>query len=67
MLHEVRVGDIELDVYFLALDDENDIRKLRSLELTGVWFNELEFIPKAIFDEAESRTGREAHLQSPTR
>lgn len=58
MLHEVRIGDIELDVYFLALDDEKDISKLRSLELTGVAFNELEFAGKKIFDEAESRTGR---------
>ena len=58
MLHEIRVGDVELDVYFLALDDEADIKKLRSLELTGLWFNELEFIGKPIFDEAESRTGR---------
>lgn len=58
MLHEVRIGDIELDVYFLALDDEKDIEKLRSNEFTGFWFNELEFATKAIFDEAESRTGR---------
>src|ERR1700744_2428906 len=58
MRHEVRIGDVELDVHFLALDDEKDIQKLRSLELTGVWFNELEFVGKMIFDEAESRTGR---------
>lgn len=58
MLHEIRIGDIELDVYFLALDDDKDIKKLRSLELTGVWFNELEFTDHPIFDEAESRTGR---------
>lgn len=58
ILHEIRIGDVELDVYFLALDDEKDIKKLRSLELTGVWFNEVEFIDKPLFDEAESRTGR---------
>jgi hypothetical protein len=58
MCHMVRIGDIELDVYFLALDSADDISKLRSLELTGVWFNELEWTNKAIFDEAESRTGR---------
>ena len=32
MLHEVCIGDMELDVYFLALDDEKDIGKLRSLD-----------------------------------
>ncbi|MDE2040647.1 MAG: hypothetical protein KGJ45_11625 [Elusimicrobia bacterium] len=57
-VHEVRVGDVELDVIFLALDEAEDIKKLRSLEYTGVWFNELEFANKPIFDEAESRTGR---------
>ena len=58
MCHQVRIDDVELDVFFLALDSEDDISKLRSLELTGVWFNELEWTNKGIFDEAESRTGR---------
>jgi len=58
MRHEIRVGDIELDVYFLALDGVEDVATLRSLEVTGVWFNELEFQKKAIFDEAQSRAGR---------
>ena len=58
MKHEVRVGDVELDVYFLALDGKEDVAKLRSLELTGGWINELEFHDKAILDEVESRTGR---------
>lgn len=58
MTHVMKWADVECEVLFLALDDETDIAKLRSLELTGVWFNELEFIPHAIFDEAESRTGR---------
>ena len=56
--HIIRIGDIEMEVIFLALDSEDDIRKLRSFEFTGIWFNELEFIEKAILDEAESRTGR---------
>lgn len=55
MRHEVRVGDIELDVYFLALDGEDDIKLMRSLEITGAWMNELEFQLKAIFDEIRSR------------
>jgi hypothetical protein len=56
--HIVRVGDMEMEIIFLALDSEDDIRKLRSFEFTGIWFNELEFIEKAVVDEAESRTGR---------
>ena len=58
MSHVMKWADVECEIIFLALDDEADIAKLRSLELTGVWFNELEYIPKIIFDEAESRTGR---------
>lgn len=56
--HMIRLGDVEMEIIFLALDSEDDIRKLRSFEFTGIWFNELEFIDKAIVDEAESRTGR---------
>ena len=58
MCHQIRINDVELDVYFLALDGEKDIQKLRSNEFTGIWFNEVEYIDRAIFDEAESRTGR---------
>ena len=56
--HEIRVGELELDVLFLSLDSDDDIKKLRSNEFTGLWFNELEYSSKAIFDEAESRSGQ---------
>lgn len=56
--HVIRIGDVDMEIIFLALDTEDDVRKLRSFEFTGIWFNELEFIEKAILDEAESRTGR---------
>lgn len=58
MIHNMAWADVELQVFFLALDNDEDIKKLRSFEFTGFWFNELEYIPKSIFDEAESRTGR---------
>lgn len=57
-VHEIRVGDVELDVVFQSASDESDISKFRSFEYTGVYFNELEYIPFIIFEEAESRTGR---------
>lgn len=56
--HIIRIADVEMEVFFLALDTPDDVQKLRSLEVTGWWFNELEFQDKEIFDEAESRTGR---------
>jgi hypothetical protein len=58
LTHKIKVYDIEIEVIFLALDKPEDISKLRSLELTGVCFNELQYIPKELFDEAQSRTKR---------
>ncbi|SDQ99482.1 hypothetical protein SAMN05519103_00341 [Rhizobiales bacterium GAS113] len=58
-MHQViKLGDLELEVWFLALDGEEDVQKLRSTEFTGIWFNELEFAQYEIFKEARSRTSR---------
>jgi hypothetical protein len=51
-------GIIELWTLFLALDKENDVKKLKSLETTDLFFNELSEINKALYDHAESRIGR---------
>lgn len=51
-------GDIDAEIWFLALDSADDVKKLRSLEPSGVAFNELQFIPRDLFDEATSRVGR---------
>jgi hypothetical protein len=56
--HHIMVGDIDLEVIFLALDSEDDIRKLLSLELTGIWANEAREMPKAIIDACTMRVGR---------
>ena len=56
--HHIMVGDLDLEVIFLALDDESDVRKLLSLELTGVWANEAREMPKAIIDACTMRVGR---------
>ncbi len=56
--HHIRVGDIDLEVLFLPLDTPEDVKKLLSLELTGVWVNEAREVPKAIIDAATSRVGR---------
>lgn len=57
--HQVRYKfgskTIHCDVDFMSLDKEEDIKKLRSTEYTGIGFNELPFIPKVIVDEADSR------------
>ncbi len=57
-VHEVRVGDIELDVHFVALEDETAAAYFRSLESTICWFNEVQFTERILFDEAVTRVGR---------
>ena len=49
---------IDCEVIFLALDVEDDVKKLMSWEITGAWVNEAQFVPKPVVDELESRTGR---------
>jgi len=46
---------VDAEFIFLALDQDDDVRKLLSLECTGVWFNEAQFTDKAIFDAAHGR------------
>lgn len=48
----------QMEVFFLALDKEEDVKKLLSMELTAVWLNEFREIPKAILDGATGRVGR---------
>ena len=56
--HYIKKGKIELEVIFLALDRPEDVKKLLSLELTGVWINEAREIPKSIVDACTMRVGR---------
>jgi hypothetical protein len=56
--HHIRVADIDMEVIFLALDTDDDIRKLLSLEFTGIWANEAREMPKSIIDACTMRCGR---------
>lgn len=49
---------IEMEVYFIALDNERDVKKLLSLELTGVFTNESRELPFAVIKGARERIGR---------
>lgn len=51
-------GPIELELLFLSLESETDIKKLLSLEFTGIYINECRELPELIFDGAFDRTGR---------
>ena len=56
--HNGKSTTIEMEVLFIALDDDEDRKKLLSMELTGVWINEAREISKPIIDDVIGRTGR---------
>ena len=56
--HHILKNELDLEVIFLALDRPEDMKKLLSLELTGVWINEAREIPKTIIDACTMRVGR---------
>lgn len=49
---------VEIELLFLSLDRPDDVKKLKSLDLTGIWLNEVSELPKAVFDMATGRVGR---------
>lgn len=49
---------IQIEVLFMSLDRPEDVKKLKSLDLTGVWLNEASELPKAVLDMATGRVGR---------
>ena len=49
---------IEMKLVFLALDREEDVNKLQSLQVTGVHINEAAEIPQGIFQMLKSRYKR---------
>ena len=56
--HLVKFADVEIEVIFLALDRDEDVRKLLSIEFTGIWINEAREVPKSIIDACTMRVGR---------
>lgn len=59
ILHHIKIpGSLDLQVLFVSADRPKDVRKLLSLELTFLWFNEVREIEKAVFTAASDRIGR---------
>lgn len=56
--HYFKYNDIDAEIYFLALDRPEDVKKLLSLELTGVFVNEARELPLKIVQTACDRVGR---------
>lgn len=51
-------GIVELELLFIALDRPEDVRKIKSLELTGCYINELSEVPKAALVHMKGRVNR---------
>lgn len=49
---------VDCEVIFLALDREADAKKLLSLELTGIYYNEVREIRRSIVEAGDGRVGR---------
>lgn len=58
MTHHIRIGDVDAEFVFLALDDEDDRKKLLSYEFTGFFVNECREVLKEIIDDLSGRAGR---------
>jgi phage terminase large subunit len=61
-------GIVELELLFIALDRPEDVRKIKSLELTGCYINELSEVPKAALAHMKGRVNRypsKAFCQKP--
>lgn len=50
--------EIDLLLYFLSFDHPDDIRKLKSLEVTGAWLNEASELPEECLTAVSPRVGR---------
>lgn len=48
-------GIVELDIIFIALDRPEDVRKIKSLELTGAYLNELSELPENVLSHFKGR------------
>ena len=51
-------GVVELELLFIALDRPDDVRKVKSLELTGCYINELSEVPQAALSHMKGRVNR---------
>jgi len=49
---------LEVEIYFLALDSDDDVKKLLSLETTWIFLNEAKQLPYSVVKAARERIGR---------
>lgn len=64
MDHPDGITTIEMKLVFLALDREEDVNKLQSLQLTGAHLNETAEIPQGVHQMLKSRINRYPKLRT---
>lgn len=56
--HLIRAADLDWEVIFLALEGEEDRKKLLSFDLSDAWINEARETARGIVDDVTGRLGR---------
>jgi len=56
--HHLKIRDMDCEILFMPIENENDISNLRSLELTGVFINELQYMPHSVLKVCLERCNR---------
>ncbi len=54
----VRVGDLDWEMLFYAMDKDDDVKDLKSLELSDAYTSEYRYLPRAIVVTLGERVGR---------
>ena len=49
---------MDLEMIFLSVDRPAHVKKLKSLDLTGLWLNEASLLEKLVLDDGTARVGR---------
>ncbi len=52
------IPGLDMEVFFFSMDKPSDVDALLSLEVTGIYFNEVREIPKILVNAATDRVGR---------
>ena len=56
--HRLKFGDVDMEVFFIGLENDTDVKKLKSLELSWIWFHEAAEISEEIFRMGTGRVDR---------
>lgn len=49
---------VEFELIFMAVEDDSEVDKMRSLEASVIWLNEATEVTRSVFDMAQQRQGR---------